>query len=83
MMYGTAIKIAAFLRPILSAKIPDGTAPIIAPIAKHAATHPASSSLISMAESSFFNWSNTGEVHARPVPAAAAPKQTFFEIKKK
>lgn len=38
-MYGTQIEIAVLLRPILSAKIPDGTAPIIAPIARLEAIH--------------------------------------------
>lgn len=33
MIYGTLIMIAAFLRPNLSAKMPDGTAPHIAPMA--------------------------------------------------
>lgn len=32
-MYGIVMRMAAFLRPILSAIMPDGTAPTIAPIA--------------------------------------------------
>lgn len=71
------IKMAVFLRPSLSAKIPDGTAPTIAPRAKIEAIHPPWSVVIGIVESAAFNWSNTGDVHERPVPAAAAPKQTI------
>lgn len=81
-MYGIVIKIAAFLRPSLSAKIPDGTAPIIAPIAKTEAIQVPSSVVMGILEFAAFNWSNTGDVHDRPVPAAAAPKQTIAKEEK-
>lgn len=75
------MQIAVFLRPSLSAKIPDGTAPMMAPIAKHDAIHVPWSSSIRIFESLSFNWSNTGEVQERPVPAAAAPKHTYHHKK--
>lgn len=81
-MYGTAIMMAAFLRPSLSAKMPDGTAPKIAPIANIDAIHVPSSFVTRITESAAFNWLKTGDVHARPVPAAAAPKQTNAKKKR-
>lgn len=71
------MEIAAPRRPILSAKIPDGTAPIIAPIAKLEAIHEPCSLVMAIVEFGDFNSSNTGDVHDKPVPAAAAAKQTF------
>lgn len=75
-MYGTQIKIAVLRRPILSANIPDGTAPIIAPIAKLEAIHVPCSLVIKIVEFDDCNWTKTGDVHDKPVPAAAAHKQT-------
>lgn len=71
-MYGTVIKMAAFLRPNLSAKMPDGTAPTIAPIAKNDAIHVLWSPATGMMELGSSNCPWTGDVHDRPVPAAAA-----------
>lgn len=79
-IYGNVIKIAAFLRPSLSAKMPDGTAPTIAPMANNDAIHVPCSLVIRIAEPFAVSWSNTGEVHESPVPAAAAPKQTVGQI---
>lgn len=72
--------IAAFLRPSLSAIIPDGTAPMMAPMANNEAIHVPWSFVIGIFELDAFSWSNTGDVHDNPVPAAAAPKQTIMKI---
>lgn len=50
-MYGIVIRMAAFFRPILSAKMPEGTAPTIAPIANSDAIHVFSSTLVGIMES--------------------------------
>lgn len=75
-MYGKQIMSAAFLRPALSANIPEGTAPQIAPIANIDAIHVACSSVMCISASVLFNCSSTGDVQDNPVPAAAAPKHT-------
>lgn len=82
-MYGIVIKMAAFLRPILSAKMPDGTAPTIAPIANSDAIHVFSWTLVGIMELGDISWSCTGDVHDRPVPAAAALRQTVYQIEQK
>lgn len=82
-MYGTAMIIAAFLRPSLSASMPDGTAPMMAPMAKNEAIQVPWSSVIGIFEPEDFSWSNTGDVHDNPVPAAAAPMQTITKIQGK
>lgn len=79
-MYGTQIKIAVLRRPILSAKIPDGTAPIIAPIAKFEAIHVLCSFVIEIVEFPDSNWTKADDVHDKPVPAAAAHKQTAIAL---
>lgn len=79
-MYGTAMSIAAFFRPILSAIMPHGKAPTMAPIAKNEAIHGSSDSVAWTTESGLFSFSPTGDVHASPVPAAAAPRQTVSKM---
>lgn len=81
-IYGTAISIAVFLRPNISAKRPHGTAPTIAPMAKNEAIHVFWSFVTCIRESFASNCSATGDVHDKPVPAAAAPKHTVFTIPK-
>lgn len=72
---------AAFLRPILSASMPDGTAPTIAPMANSEAIHVNWAVVARISPSDcvgFFGTSRsfTGDVHDRPVPAAAALRHT-------
>lgn len=74
-IYGTEMIIAAFFRPSLSDRMPHGKAPQIAPMANIDATHVACS-LVALIVGSLINCSCAGELHANPVPAAAAPKQT-------
>lgn len=82
-MYGAQIEIAVLRRPILSAKKPDGKAPNKAPIGKYEAIHVLSSSVIWKVEFGDFNSANTGDVHDKPVPAAAAHIQTTNALTKK
>lgn len=93
---------AAFFRPILSARMPDGTAPTIAPIANSEAIHVNSETeawmvafgaeitestagmvkcvefvkFVEIVKFFISSWSFTGDVHDKPVPAAAALRQT-------
>lgn len=97
-MYGIVMRMAAFLRPILSAMIPEGTAPTIAPIANSEAIHvncsvvakslppaPGSEPSASKPFGKTFGDSSsfTGDVHDRPVPAAAALRHTIGDKRKK
>lgn len=79
-MYGIAMSIAVFFRPNLSAKMPDGTAPTMAPIGKNAATHVSWSPVTLIIESGADSWLFTGDVHDSPVPAAAALMQTITQF---
>lgn len=121
MIYGIVIRMAAFFRPILSAIMPDGTAPTIAPMANSEAIHvnwavvarivdsgvsivdpvlpPIGAEFIDAVIFVIFvmifaefsesvesvelitSRSFTGDVHDRPVPAAAAPRQTVGQKK--
>lgn len=75
-IYGIAIKIAVCFRPIFSAKIPAGMAPMSAPIGKQDAIHVDSPGVVGSVEFALSNCAVTGEVHDRPVPAATALMQT-------
>lgn len=73
MTNGTAKAAIVGFRPNMSALLPAGIDPIIAPIAINEPTHDPSSAVIGILEFSDSNMGNTGDVHASTVPTANGP----------
>lgn len=73
MMNGTANAAMVGFRPNMSALLPAGMDPTIAPMAISEPTHDPSSDVIGILEVGDSNMGNTGDVHARTVPTANGP----------
>jgi len=73
MMNGTASAAMVGFRPNMSAPLPAGIDPMIAPIAISDPTHDPCSGVIGILESAASSLGKTGEVHASTVPTANGP----------
>jgi len=73
MMNGTARAAMVGFRPNISALLPAGMDPMIAPMAISEPTQDPSSEVIGILEFSDSNMGNTGDVHASTVPTANGP----------
>lgn len=73
MMNGTARAAMVGFRPNMSAPLPAGMDPMMAPMAISEPTHDPSSAVIGILEFSDCNMGSTGDVHANTVPTANGP----------
>lgn len=73
MMNGTANAAMVGFRPNMSAPLPAGMDPMMAPIAINEPTHEPSSAVMGILEFSPSSMGNTGDVHASTVPTANGP----------
>jgi len=73
MMNGTASAAMVGFRPNMSAPLPAGMDPMIAPIAISEPTHEPCSGVIGILEFFASNMGSTGDVHASTVPTANGP----------
>lgn len=73
MMKGTASEAIVGFRPNMSALLPAGMDPMIAPMAISEPTHDPSSEVIGILEFLASSMGSTGDVHASTVPTANGP----------